>query len=226
MRKRMGRVLLVVSILIVAAAVFVFYAFRTTQTGPDFYQKALAVDSVAAEIAGDQLETRVLDLHNDVLQPGRWEASFTEEQINGWLATVLVEKFPKALPASINNPRISLQDDRIELAFSYHDEKISGVVSAAVTVFLTDNENELAVQVLSLRAGIVPLPLSRITDKISQSGIRVGMPVRWSTRDGEPVALITLPQSLKKGDDQVWRLIAIKILEDSLRLNGETQESL
>jgi hypothetical protein len=38
---------------------------------------------------GQRFERDALDLHNQLLHGGRWEACLTQDEINGWLATDL-----------------------------------------------------------------------------------------------------------------------------------------
>src|SRR5687768_11397356 len=81
-------------VLIIALALTGFSVYRAAQHVPRFYEEALAVDPVEQRQAGEELERLALDLHNEVQRAGDWEAVFSEDQINGWLAVDLEEKFP------------------------------------------------------------------------------------------------------------------------------------
>src|SRR5215467_5920384 len=56
------------------------------QQSPPFYNQALAQDPATAHSASDALVRQAAELASDVRRPGRWQAQFTAEQINGWLA--------------------------------------------------------------------------------------------------------------------------------------------
>ena len=71
---------------------------------PDFYAQAIAMPAATQQAAGEALERNVLALHNEVRDGGQWSAVFTDEQINGWLAADLPEKFPHALAAGHARP--------------------------------------------------------------------------------------------------------------------------
>lgn len=223
MRKMLGKLGIAFGILLLGLLACGWYTYRTTQAAPDFYTQALKVDTVAQEQAGDELETGLLELHNEVRDTGTWAAVFTQEQINGWLAIDLVQKFPDALPNQIQDPRISINPDKIELAFRYRDSRINGIVTSGVNLFLTEQPNELGVQLLYLRAGIIPLPLSQITDQITEAGARVGLPVFWRISDGTPVALISLPERTGDDDGNRWQITNIELREGQVYVSGLTE---
>ncbi len=50
---------------------------------------------------------------------GHWSAVFTDEQINGWLAADLPEKFPQLLPPEIQDPRVVFAPGQLQLACRY-----------------------------------------------------------------------------------------------------------
>jgi hypothetical protein len=88
-------------------------AYRATQHVPAFYQAALVERPVEQKAAADQLERQVLELHNEARKPGRWEARFSQDQINGWLAADLPVKFPGALPEGVSAPRVAIEPGRM-----------------------------------------------------------------------------------------------------------------
>ena len=103
--RKLVRLALVLSVLVTAGvAVLLTAAYRATQHVPEFYQAALAEPPVEQKAAADQLERQVLELHNEARQPGRWEARFSQEHINGWLAADLPVKFPGACPTVFPRP--------------------------------------------------------------------------------------------------------------------------
>ena len=65
-----------------------------------------------------ELESRATALYSDARQVGQWQALFTAEQINGWLATQLVQNASGELPANIRDPRIAIASDVLTLGFA------------------------------------------------------------------------------------------------------------
>ena len=103
-------------VLIVVGGV-AWYAYRSTQNIPEFYQSALTTPPDLLDQQGQEFESRIFDLQHESHDRGEWQAVFTEGQVNGWLATDLPEKFPDAIPPQIAHPRIRIMDDELEIAF-------------------------------------------------------------------------------------------------------------
>src|SRR5262245_52073533 len=137
----MGRLvrlaLLLVLLVTAGVAVLLTAAYRATQQVPAFYQAALAQRPVEQKAAADQLERQVLELHNEARKPGRWEARFSQEQINGWLAADLPVKFPGALPDGVSAPRVAIEPGHMQLAVRYDHGDVSTVLSLAGDAYLT-----------------------------------------------------------------------------------------
>lgn len=197
--------------------------WRASQSVPDFYEQALVIEVPDLEEAGDELERQVLELHNDVQDSGQWRAEFTDDQINAWLAVDLPAKFPKATPAGVSDPRVAIADGQILAACRYDSPKLSSVVSLALTIQLTDEPNVIAIQIKNARAGAVPLPLKSILDKVASEARRTEVPVRWSQTDGDPVALVTIPDESDRYENRRIHITGIEFFEGRVVLTGETE---
>lgn len=167
--------------------------YRASQSVPDFYEQALAFDAAKADEAGDELEQKVVELHNELEASPRWELCLSDQQVNGWLATDFVEKFPNLLPPEVKDPRVSFQDNVAHIACRVDSSKVSAVVSLKLEAFLTDQPNQVAVRVSQVRAGVLPVPLTKILDRVSAAAIRSGIDLRWAQQEGDPVAVVALP---------------------------------
>ena len=225
MRGVLRKAMLVVVGLSALFAVGVWGFYRASRQEPEFYQAALRVGTSQHEQAGDALEQGVLDLHNQAREAGRWEAVFTDEQLNGWLATDLTEKFPRLLPSGAKDPRIEIRTDQIRIACRYQRGKVETVISLAVDVHLTDKTNTLAVRISKLRAGALPVPLKRFLNRISRAARRSDIALRWKVQDGDPLALITVPV---RHEDYAHREIyidAIELRDGAIYLAGNTQRA-
>jgi hypothetical protein len=214
----------------VAAAVMVgvlvcvtLMAFRTAlHRIPDFYAKAVAIPAAEQHVAGEALERNILALHNSASDAGRWSATFTDEQINGWLAADLPEKFPDLLPAAICDPRVAFFPGQVQVACQYTGDRVSAVVSMALDVRLAEDPNTLAVRVRGARAGLLPLPLRDLLDQLTHAAQGADLVLRWAQADGDPVALIALPAA---EDEETPRLILeqLEIRAGEIHLAGRTE---
>ena len=208
---------------LLAGGVTVYLGYRATQQVPEFYDQVLHVEPQVQQVAGYELEQQVLQLHNEVRETGDWEALFTDEQINGWLAFDLPEKFADALPPGVSEPRVEVEPHQAQIACRYETGQFRSVVSLALEIQLTDEPNVLAVRICQARAGMLPLPLSRFLDQISQRAGQADIMVRWTQQDGDPVALVTIPMRHEQYPRREIHLDTVELREGAVYLAGSTR---
>lgn len=210
MRKFLKRFAIGIGLAAVLLLAVAYLIYRSMQTGPAFYQEALQIDATAGSAAGEQLEQQLVELHNEVLREETWSATFTEEQINGWLAYGLPKKFAHVLPSTVSDPRVAIDTDGIKLGFRYRDERISGIVTLHLDAYVAATDNEIGIVIDHLNAGLVPLPISKWTERISDTAANNGIPLRWTQKNGSPVAIVNLRLHLP---DEPERILIIKTIE-------------
>ncbi len=219
-----GRVakVLFVALVVLAAATAGFY--RASQQVPDFYVRALDATPRQQEAAGYQLEQEVLDLHSDLQQLESWEAIFSEEEVNGWLAVDLPRKFPEFVPPEIEDPRVHLDDGELKLACRYRRGGIATVLHITLLLQMADEPNTLAIRLSKARAGALPLPLKSFLDQVSGVARQLSLPLRWTQVSADPVALLTLPSEFKSFEDRVVEFTVVEVLDGRIRLAGHARD--
>lgn len=218
--------LLIFLILTLSAAGLVWLAVDSAQRVPDFYAKALATPLEVAMKQGDELEIQLSRVHNAAKKQQPWQAKFTQGQVNGWLVADLPNKFPTVLPAEMKNPRVHFEPRKAKLAFQYSANGIDGIVIAECNIFCAEGQNEIAVELLSVKSGVVSLPIGPWMDRLSRSAEQAGIPVLWSNRNGNQVALISIPDKLLQiGEQQVVVIEAIQIRSGSILISGMTDQT-
>jgi hypothetical protein len=170
---------------------------------PAFYRQALAASPSEASQQGDQFERAALALHNSAQHTGRWELSFSADEINGWLATDLPAKFPRLLPAGISDPRVAIEGDTFRIAVRYNRGGVDTVLSLTGEAYLTAQTNEVAIRLGEARAGLVPIPLGRVIQEINDRAERSDVNLRWTEVKASPVALVRLPLDSDREDRRV-----------------------
>jgi hypothetical protein len=209
-------------LLLLAIAALVLY--RGTQHVPEFYrQKLAAAPSPQQQIeTGHQFERQVLELHNVTARPGRWEAEFRDEEVNAWLAALLPAQHPRALPAEVSEPRVQLSPQAAQVAWRQQQGYLETVISAQVDIYLTDQPNQVAIRVQSVRAGWLPLPLAEIVSEVSAAARDNGLDLTWSQRDGDPVALLRIPAQHPQYEYRELHLETLELKDGRLRVAGST----
>jgi hypothetical protein len=219
------RLLLIAGIVLLAIVGLTLWSlYRAARYVEPWYQQAIAAQPSQQQAHGQKMERRLLDLRNDVRQPGRFEAVFTDEEINGWLAVDLPRKFPRTLPSEVREPRVAIHPDQVQLAFQVESDSIAVVMHLALDVQLTDQPNVLAVRLHKAKAGMLPLPLDEWLEDIDTAAHGAGIPMRWTQQDGDPVALITIPVQHPEYEAQQIHLDTIELREGTIYLAGRAEE--
>ena len=212
-------------ILLLCLAGLAYYAYQSTQQLPDFYEATLNSDPVQLAESGAVFEQRVLDLRSSAQEAGEWQAVFTEQQINGWIAVDMPRKFPHWQPREVSDPRVSISRNELKLVFKVESPRLSGVVVAQADVFCTA-DNQIAVQFNSVKSGIVPIPMKRFADKITKGLEKSDIQVEWTEQDGDPVLLIKLPSDVTdQGDGNSVILKSVTLESGQVVLSGETSSN-
>jgi hypothetical protein len=207
--------------LTVAAVIFAAVLYRLTQWTPPFYENAVRLEPQDLAAAGDQFERQVLDLNNALADRGHWQAVFTAEQMNGWLALEMPKKLPGLLPRELAEPRVEILPDQAQIACRYQGRKFSAVLSLAVSAFITDEPNVVAVRIRQARIGAVPGLKKQFVNQVSAAAARARIPLRWSQQDGDPIALISVTEHLQN-DSRRLALETLQLREGELYLAGRT----
>jgi hypothetical protein len=179
---------LAVAGLIVGGLGGAYYAAR--QVRP-FYEQALKIEPAASERSGRELESRATALYSDAKQLGPWQALFTAEQINGWMATKLIENAGGELPPNFRDPRIAITRDLLSLGFCTTSGGVETVISVDAAVSVTD-DGTVAIRLISVRAGALPLPVAQLANDLAEACKKVKAPVHWITHNGQPIALVEI----------------------------------
>ena len=207
------------------AAGFVWLALDSAQQIPPFYAEALATPIEDATKQGDQLEIQLTRVQNAARKQIPWNVEFSQEQVNGWLVADLPNKFPSVLPEKMKDPRVHFEPRKAKLAFKYSANGVDGIVIAECDIFCTEKKNQLAIQIISVKSGFVSLPVGPWVERLSKSAERAGIPILWSRRNGNSVALVTVPDELLRfGNQQIVVIDAVEIRAGCIMIAGSTSQ--
>lgn len=229
MVRRVSKILKFAAILLGALAVLLVLAmlgaWQASQHEEEWYVEATTdVEPVVQEQlaeAGDELERQALNLRNEARHRGIWEAVFTDDQVNGWLAFDLKEKFPGKLPSTVRDPRVKFDANDAKVAFRVKTSKVDSVVVVAVDVYLTEQPNEVAVRLHDARAGLLPLPKKRVIDTVNKAARKANVRVTWAQNEGDPVALFVVPEQIKQIEGRL-ELEAVEVRDGEIYFTGRT----
>jgi uncharacterized protein YpmS len=217
---RIAAIVVVVAIAAVVAALGGAYA--ALQRVRPFYEQALTIEPQTLEQGSRELESQATALYNDARQPGQWQAAFTAEQINGWLATKLDEFDDDGQTDGVIDPRVAIEDGTFTFGFRARRGGVETVVSADAAVSVTET-GAVAIRLINVRAGALPLPVMQVADELSKACQDLKLPVRWTQDAGQPVALIDVDEDLS-ADGRTIALDAAELRDNTLHLAGHTED--
>ena len=84
----------------------------------------------------------------------------------------------------------------------------------------SDDSNVVAVRFIRLRAGLLPLPLKRVLQGLSQAAREMRFDLQWHNSGGDPVAIISVPTD---NNAQVVRIETLRLSEGEIYLTGRTE---
>jgi hypothetical protein len=154
-----------------------------------------------------------------------WDVRLTDDQINGYFA----EDFKKSrvdehlLPDNISEPRILFEPDKVRLAFRYGKGLWSTMISIDFGVWLPKREtNVVALQILGLQAGSLPICAQTLLDSLEQTLENNGIQVNWYRYEGHPVALLRFQSEQR---DTTAKLTLLKVNQGNIVIRGKHIES-
>src|SRR5215207_4484989 len=112
--------------------------------------------------------SRILNIINDT----SWDVAFSTEQINAFFQ----EDYYKFggddnWPEGVSAPRVKIEDGKMRLGFRYGRGLTSTVVSLEIRLWkvaVPEEPNTVAMEIVSFRAGSLPLSTGNLLDLISQ----------------------------------------------------------
>ena len=148
--------------------------------------------------------SRILNIINDT----SWDVSFSTEQVNAFFQ----EDYYKFggddnWPEGVSAPRVKIEDGKMRLGFRYGRGLTSTVVSLEIRLWKVARElNMVAMEIVSFRAGSLPLSTGNLLDLISQVVRRQGIDISWYRQDGHPVAVMRFQSQLSRPTFQFDRI--------------------
>lgn len=188
---------------------------------PAYYSDMVDLAPSKREQNAKQFVASSLQLSNDIRNERSWEAVFSDQEVNAWLAQDLLTHFAEHLPSEVREPRVIFETDRIVLAFQYKQHGLDTVITVMARPRVPLN-NAVELTIESVRAGILPVYSDGVLDKIIGHARSRGIDVSWKRHDGYPLITLFYSPSLQRED---VRLENLQIRGGQLRLVGRSEKA-
>ncbi len=227
---RRKRLLLTLGLLSLIMGVVCTILYIMLKHQPSYYQTAAMAPSEERTALSREFESRFLNLLNSIdnRYPDWWEV-FTTEHINAFLQEGFLTSYGgnANLPDGFTDLRVQVEEGRLRLACCYGKGLFSTILSIEVRMWLVANEvNLIGVEVLSLRAGALPISKQMILNYITETARRSNIDCTWYRHSGNPVAILKLQGDQLRPTIQLQRFELkqgqIIIVGRSIDTNGAT----
>ena len=152
-----------------------------------------------------------------------WVVSFSSDQINAFFQ----EDFVRAgsdenLPPGFHEPRVQIENGRLRLGVRYGTGTSSTILSLELKMWLVSGEtNMLAMEIVGLRAGMMPLSTSTLLDYITAMARRENIEVTWYRHEGHPVAIMRF---LADQTRPTFQFVRVELKDQELVLEGRSTQ--
>jgi hypothetical protein len=185
---------------------------------PSYYRDMVRLPREQRAGSAKRFVAQSLQLRNDISNEPIWEAVFTDQEVNAWLAEDLVTSFADQLPPEVAEPRVLFELNRITLAFQLRQGGVQSVITVVGRPRVPGG-NTIELTLEKIRAGILPVPADNILDRIVEYARSHGIDVEWSRKDGYPVVLLRYTPHIGREDVQLQEL---QIHNHQIRLAGRS----
>jgi hypothetical protein len=168
---------------------------------PNFYAQATVPAGPARVSASNAAIGQFTKLNSSLItyEP-RWEIQFTTDQVNAYFQ----EDFQRHggdenLPEGCHAPRVKIEDDKIRIGVRYGEGLFSTIITLELKLWKIPNEsNVLALEIVSLQAGSLPLSTGTLLDSISEAARREKIDITWYRHQGHPVGIMRFQSDMTR----------------------------
>ena len=182
---------------------------------PSYYRAMIGLSREKRAGRAKKFVAQSLQLRNDICNEPNWEAVFTDQEVNAWLAEDLVTLFADRLPPEVNEPASSSRSIGSFSRSSCGKGAYSRYHGGRSPAIPEGNTIELTLE--KIRAGILPVPADNILDRIIEYARSHGVDAEWARKDGFPVVVMRYTPHIEREDVQLEEL---QIRDHEIRLAG------
>jgi hypothetical protein len=212
-----------------AAILFGFLAIVGTVLGvmvkhvPRFYRDAETVPGEArkkAYVEALSIYERFLNRFAD--DEPTWQARFSAEQINNALAEDTQSLIGENMPEAFSDPRVQIENGMLRIGIRYGRGIWSSILVLDLRIWLVPGESNLiALEIVNLQAGSLPLSTSTLLDYISETVRHYNFDISWYRQEGHPVAIIKLQAAASR---TTFQLMQLEFKDSKITLVGRSTD--
>jgi hypothetical protein len=158
---------------------------------PNFYKRGDLPEGPDRKNLADYVDSEIANrLVAGIFNETEWQVNFREDQLNASFAEGLLKK-ESPWPESVSDPRISLEEDHIRFGFRYGVGRISTVVWLEMRPWLAvQDPNVLALELVSLHAGAIPISSQWLLEKAAEAARRLKIDANYYRYNKHPILVL------------------------------------
>ncbi|MBY0524106.1 MAG: hypothetical protein K2R98_11945 [Gemmataceae bacterium] len=188
---------------------------------PEFYCRGAVAAGDLRKQRSNEFRREFYGLANGAMIYKSWGARFTDEQINSFFEEDYLRPGSAErtfFPADLNQPRVSMETDRLRFGCRYGNGWWSTIISVDLHIWLVAKEpNVVAVEIERIRAGALPISAQSILERLSEAARRQDIEVTWYRNNGKPVALMRFQPGRR---DPTVQLLQLRLQPGMMMING------
>ena len=188
---------------------------------PYYYRAMVGLSREQSAGRAKKFVAQSLQLRNDICNEPNWEAVFTDQEVNAWLAEDLVTHFADRLPPEVHEPRLLFEPDRIILAFQLRQGGVQSVITVVARPRVPGG-NTIELTLEKIRAGFCRSRPTTSWTGSSSMHARHGVDAEWARKDGYPVVVMRYTPHIDREDVQLEEL---QIRDHQIRLAGRSDRA-
>jgi len=187
---------------------------------PSFYKQAHMPPSAQRTQLSSEAQSSFLEsLNRDSLQ-----IELTAPQINAFFQEDFITKLggDENLPDGFHDPRVKFTDGSLRLGWRWGKGIFSAIVSVEVKFWVVhEKASTLAMEIVSVQAGSLPLSSAFVLDHITAAARRHNIDVSWYRHEGHPVAIMRFQSNQQR---PTFQFDEITLQDGMLRITGRASE--
>lgn len=220
--------LLLFFLLFLTAGGIALYVWNAVHSVPEFYSALEIVPEkrVQAEVDSDAMELKFRNWRRDIRQGTAWILTFSQDELNHWLAIAICEKRPGIVPHQLSNPRGEiLENGNIRVGVTVNAPEFQGVVSMELIPRVVE-PNVVVVDFVNISVGklklLGPRIWGRILEKVAQDA---ALPIEVLWHDGLVMMTIRFREGDLYFDNRSIELHTLHIDGKNVQLTGLIHKS-
>jgi len=223
--RRINRLVAYSLLVVMLVLLLVLYAlYLSAQRPPRFYRDGLNVAVDVLQTRNKEMLRKIRLLNNDIQKTDDlWEGSFSNDELNGYLAVEVEKESSNLFPKGVKQPRLTVGDRRLDFACRIEEGSVSGILHLAIDATMVE-PNRLMLRLKHVALGRLPISKERPKRLLLDALQKQGYTVTEGTMDGDPTFTISL--DLSYGKDKAISLESVELLDGGLRISGTTTKRI